>query len=239
MRKKMATYVCLLLPAAMNVGIVFLLRLLSVADGANLRSFESAFLFNVTTARLCIAVYAVLLLGNETHKGFLKNYAGSVRSKTVCVLSKLIVLTVYAAAVFAVMTACTWLSVKILFPAAEGVKSGFFFPYLTAEWLLMTALICVISFMFSLTRSTSGSMIAAIGIVTGLFGMLLDSLVSLIAAKLELDFHYSKISLSLQINSLDPDMTAESMTNALLVGCVYIVIFGTLSCVLFKHKDIT
>ena len=238
MRKKVSSYVCLLLPGGFLLLQLFLLRVLGGMDGLRMNAAD-AFLSVKEIALLDLAVYFVLLLGNDQKKGYIKNIAGSLPNRASYVLSKTVILTCFLILTLAFLTVCSFVGCMCFAKDSSDWSTAAFFRYLLAMTVLVAGMMCLISFVYFLTKSTAGSLVFAVMLSLGMLSSIFYALLELLMKKMDLNPDFMYVSDSLQLQNLSLDMSTKDTWVAIGVGAAYIVVFTTLSCIVFRKKDIT
>ena len=234
MRKKISAYVCLLLPSA----FICLFALLASKEGTRAMIYEM-YSFGTVPLLLCDTVFFALFSGNDLKKGSIKNVAGSLPERMTYVLSKALTLTLYAlASAGLLLLTCVILSGGKLNAEGGLFSTGDFVRCAALHALGLIAFMFTVLFVCVLTGSTSGTVVFAVIYSTNLLAGMLYSLLELLMVKLNIEFDFSKISLSQQFQMMTPLADSKQSWNMLIVCAVYILLFGTLSCIVFRRKDI-
>ena len=234
MRKKISAYVCLLLP------VVFVILYAVFASSEEYEcTMPEMFSMGQIPLVMCMTVFYALYSGHDLKKGYIKNIAGSLPNRISYVLSKAALLIAYT-----LVSVGTMLLTALAFAKGrmEGIGSetgsSDFDRYVGLLTLLLIAVMVTVLFLRVLTGNMTGTIVFAVLYGTGLLANLFYSLLSLLMYKLKWKFDFENISLSLRLQSLSVQMDDKDIRATLLIGIAYILIFGTLSCVLFRRKDI-
>ena len=104
MRKKISTYITAAMMLLSTAGFCFLEKLMisSGQETEGARNFNAALVSGITSATLIFAVFFVLFLGSDLKDGYIKNIAGSTKSRIGYIISKEIALAVYIVAGLAI-----------------------------------------------------------------------------------------------------------------------------------------
>ena len=243
MRKKLSLYVCLLLPSA----FIFLYAMFA---GTSSCTLPELFSISSIPILLCNSVFYAMFSGNDLKKGAIKNVAGSLPNRISYVLSKAAAMILYTmlSLGITILTALilsrgkmneVFYSVYDDMPGlVSKIDAGEFIRYAAIHLLLLIAFMFTVLFICVLTGSLSGTFTFSILYCSGMAAAVFYSLLELIMMKLDIECDFTKISLSMQYHDLSLPLTPEMFRNALIVGAAYILIFGVLSCVVFRRKDI-
>ncbi|MBR5371393.1 MAG: hypothetical protein IK130_04185 [Oscillospiraceae bacterium] len=239
MRKKTSTYV---IPA-----ILFCFAMLSCYIEAGSQSIETTdlhcyftYVFGscIGVAMLLCAIGSVLFLRTDLNDGFIKNIAGSTGTKMQYYLPKLLVLAGYDFLLLCSLAAGALLGSLLFLNGLEAFDLPAFLAYFGAVWLLLTAFSVLISFLVFSIRSGSAPMAFAVVLGSGMFYNLFYGILTMLLAKAEIEFDFSKVSLTMKMVMLDPSAGNSAMLSACVLAFCYILVFGYLARLTLVKKDI-
>ena len=235
MRKKMATFVCLLLPA---ICALLVILVTSYAEGRHAGlSFVDVFISNMEMIRLNFAIYFVLLLHHDRKKGYIKNVSGTLKRKYFYILSKAIVLSIFVLISFLLLALTAWLGCLLAFGSCGAFEASTFWVYFGVNYILMIGSMCLLMFVTLLLRNIAGSITFAVLYIVGLLPELIYGLLELLLAKMDMEFNFFNISVYRQMRALTIGISGQEAWKAVTIAGVYILLFGLLSCVLFHKRD--
>ncbi len=240
MRKKISTYITAAMMLLSTAGFCFLEKLMisSGQETEGARNFNAALVSGITSAILIFGVFFVLFLGSDLKDGYIKNIAGSTKSRIGYIISKEIALAVYIVAGLAIVSLGAFLGSVLFLDGTQGFEALQFCKYLGVVFLLMLGFAVLMTFVVFLLRSTTGSMVIAVIVGSNLFANTAYRLIGMLLSKLDIEFNFAYISVTTQITSLRTDSSDKDMLIACAVAAGYIVIFNILTKAVMDKKDI-
>jgi len=238
MRKKKSAYII----AVLMFGTAVLFSLVSrfaPDEGGNVPvTFMDIFDSSMHLSFMLLGIFYVMFLGSDIKDGYIKNIAGSVRSRMGYIFSKLTAVAVYTIIAIAVTAVGSFAFSALLLDGAKGFEAMQFCKYLGTMFILLMGFAALVSFFIFFFRSTTVSMVMSIIISGYVLNNLFYQLIEMLLKKLKIDFDLGYISVSKQMLALNAESADKELFTACAVGIGYIVVFTFLNKIAMSKKDI-
>ena len=239
LRKKKSTYFTALLVLA-SVLLTSMIAKFSTFPPENQpdTSFTGIFISGTVLSLLFISIFYVMYLGSDLKNGFIKNTAGTVKSRMSYILSKQLVLAVYTLAGIAVLSLGSFLCAVIFFDGTKGFEAAQFIRHIAVLYLLFIGLSSFVTFLVFALRNTTAPMIITLLLTSGTVMSLIYSPIETLLDKAGIKFEFSYISVTANLMNLRTDSSSREMLIACAVGAAYIIVFNVLTKIVMDKKDI-
>ena len=202
LRKKKSTYLTALLVFAYAVVASIALRSATNQEVPVDTSFMGILLQSAGLASLFLGMFFVMFIGSDLKNGFIKNTAGTVKSRMSYILSKQLVLAVYTLAGIAVLSLGSFLCAVIFFDGTKGFGAAEFIRHIAVLYLLFIGLSSFVTFLVFALRNTTAPMIITLLLTSGTVMNLIYSPIETLLDKAGIKFEFSYISVTANLMNL-------------------------------------
>ena len=240
MRKKKSSYITAVLIFATAILFCLVYKFSAAAQAAERpATFMDVLNDSLHLSFMFFGIFYVMFLGSDIKDGYIKNIAGSVKSRMGYLLSKQAALAVYTLISIAITAAGAFVfSALMLDGAAEGFEVMTFLKYIVTVFILFMGFSSLISFCVFFLRGTTVAMIFSVIISGYILNNSIYRLIEMLLNKFKINFDLAYISVSKQMIALDIGSSDKAMFTACAVGLGYIAVFGLLGNLVLNKKDI-
>lgn len=186
-------------------------------------------------ALILVSVFVTLFIAAERKNGYIKNFAGQFRNRSIIAAAKMIAVAVQVfilLAAYAVFTAISglifWGNRLILNSVTELLA------LLAIQYFLHFAFACFTGFLYLLSNSSTLTITVSILLCSG-FGLPVYHLIDYIIGK---SFSIETYMLETTISSVGVGAASDAAARAVLVGSVFILAATLLSMLIVQKRDI-
>ena len=201
-------------------------------------SFIGLFIAGSALAFLFVSIFYVMFLGSDLKNGFIKNTAGTSKSRISYILSKELTLAVYSIAGLAVLSLGSLLCAVIFFDGTKGFEAMPYIRHIGILYLLLIGLCSFITFLVFAFRNTTAPMVITLLLTSGTVMNLIYNPIEMLLDKAGVKLNFRYISVTSNIIGLRNDSTSKDMLIACAVGIGYIIVFNVLTKIVMDKKDI-
>ena len=187
---------------------------------------------------LFMVIFTVLYATADITSGYVKNIAGQVKNRGNLILAKSVALLLYTILTMLLFTGAQMLSNAVLYNEFVMGPGKEFFQYAALQTLLHFALIMVIMCIAVVLHNNVISMMVSVCLCMNVLVMLygvVDKAVTKMGIR---DFHMMDYTVSGKIVNLGMNAAPKTMSIAVIVGVVFIVVMLAISMTVFQKRDI-
>lgn len=187
---------------------------------------------------LFMVIFTVLYATADITSGYVKNIAGQVKNRGNLILAKSVALLLYTILTMLLFTGAQMLSNAVLYNEFVMGPGKEFFQYAALQTLLHFALIMVIMCIAVVLHNNVISMMVSVCLCMNVLVMLygvVDKAVTKMGIR---DFHMMDYTVSGKIVNLGMNAAPKTMSMAVIVGVVFIVVMLAISMTVFQKRDI-
>lgn len=238
LRKKKSTYFTAILIFACVVVASIAIKSAGRSGRLIDTSFMGILVQSSTLAALFLGIFYVMFLGSDLKNGFIKNTAGTVKSRVVYVLSKQFTLAVYSIAASAVLCLGALASSHLFFEGKIGIEAMQFVKYIGVWYLMLLGLTSFVTFLVFAFRNTTAPMVAVLLLTSGTIMSLIYAPVENLLHKVSIKFEFRYICVSANLLNISGSSSNKDLLIAAAVGIGYIAVFNILTKIVMDKKDI-
>lgn len=237
MRKKKSTYITALLVFACALVGSLLIKYAGSGDASE-GTFTNLLVQSGTLAFMFLGIFYSMFLGSDLKNGFIKNTAGTVKNRTVYILSKEITLAVYTIVGIAVLTLGSFIFSTLFLNGTKNFELMPFVKYIGTAYLLLVGFTSFITFLVFSVRNTVAPMVIGILLTSGTAVNIIYNPVEMLLSKADVNFDFKYISAAKNLLALTAETSNKDMLIACAVAVGHIIVFNILTKIVMDKKDI-
>lgn len=237
MRKKKSTYITALLVFACALVGSLLIKYAGSGDASE-GTFTNLLVQSGTLAFMFLGIFYSMFLGSDLKNGFIKNTAGTVKNRTVYILSKEITLAVYTIVGIAVLTLGSFIFSTFFLNGTKNFELMPFVKYIGTAYLLLVGFTSFITFLVFTIRNTVAPMVIGVLLTSGAGVNIIYTPIEVLLGKAGVNFDFIYISCVKNLMLLNTDTSGKDMLIACAVAVGHIIVFNTLTKLVMQKKDI-
>ena len=244
--------VLFVLNAALTAGMLFLMNSLSQIteiDGVAVEGLDSvidhvnlsdaiASPFSISLLLIIVFVSAVSFLYSDMENGYIKNIAGQLPNRGVLVNAKFIIVAIHNFLFFvcAVLSSILGNAIGSKVVVDDAVPQGI--ATVLLKWLLSISLTCILIMITTGFKNKTLATVMGVFFATGLLSLVYMG-INTAASKFikNVEFDISDFMPDSLMSSVDV-INNEYVMNAIVMSIIFIVLFLTITYIIFRKRDV-